>query len=69
MIGSMPSFYTVSFSLPSLPILAYFFLPATRWIVPSIPNIGLVTAEGGISFLTLKEKKKKEKKNHIEKAH
>lgn len=48
------------------PHFSSFFLPATRWIVPSIPNIGLVTAEGGISFLTLK-KKVKEKRKFIEK--
>lgn len=38
-----------------------FSLPATNRIVPKIPNIGLVTAEGGTSFLT----KKKTNKKHL----
>lgn len=33
-------------------------LPATNRIVPKIPYIGLVTAEGGTSFLTGKESQK-----------
>lgn len=33
-------------------------LPATNRIVPKIPYIGLVTAEGGTSFLTGKKSQK-----------
>lgn len=48
----------ISFVYIFLKSTVLFSLPATNRIVPKIPNIGLVTAEGGTSFLTEKQKKR-----------